>query len=1607
MKKIRFLLWVIAFIVLLYGCHSSSDNIFVQPGTDTVITSREVRIDEHGRLPTVTFPSGTTITGAEENTLQPGIIVNITEHSISSKGSAYFNNYANSTYLYSITAFQEPSNLSKSKTYVTTIEKPFTITIPNTQNSNGVCYIGIKESENEPWRYMPAEAENSILSNTASARLKTNVASKEFTFKLHRLSTYFGIAEFNNKTNVLPETLVDSMIASSSAAILVKNGKYKEDFRIRGILKGIKLDSINPMDFRARITYRNNIENNAPIKVNGVSVKQNSSKDSLIPGYTYCHTFVVDSLSGFALVNSEGQFDFTLNLSGIDKKSFPSDFLIEFYNKITGEKIQPYIFTEFYGVTPKESVNLVIKPDGGICELKPTFTIDVGRELSDSDKKKIESAISISDVPSENITKNWSGKILSISVENELEPESDYVLSIADVDDIESISIKDVEDVHFKTISLNKSFSISYNLNGGNYENGKTNSEVYGNASESFELNNPQKEGYIFTGWTGSNGNEPQVVVKIEKGTEGNKSFTANYSAVAYKITYILGDDSIENNNPAGYNRASETIILSEPIRDGYTFKGWTGSNGDIPQLNVSIEQGSTGDKEFRANFSPVSYKIAYTLNDGLVENANPESYDITSATITINNPTKDYYNFIGWTGTGLNSPTTNLSIIQGSKGDKAFVANFAPVNYSIAYNLNGGELAKVNPVEYDVTSSTINLNNPTKIGHTFKGWSGTDLTGDENLSLSIPQGSNGNRSYTANWSINSYNLTLNKGAGIESVTGAGVYEYNAEVAASCTLCAHYEFDSWTGDSIVENFAMPAANATMTANAKPIVYTIDYDLNGGSYAEGVTNPTNYDITSESITINNPARIGFVFNGWTGTDIEEGLASVTVKINQGSYGNRNYIASFSPIGYDIVYNCNGGDLPDGVSNPLRYDGNTIPFTLNNPVKNGYEFAGWTSEDITTPQMTVTIPQNSTGNKEFTAHWKLVLALTIASETGSVVYPPELNLYKTYTIFRIIPSVADGIVLTQQEKDNILAAISVKDSENNSFNYLAKTWNNEGSISLTFTEELNANATYRVSCGNIEGTVLTCEPLEFTTFYFKGGGTDANPYKIETAEQLNLVRNYLDKSFIQINDIDLASYSCWLPIGNNTNKFSCKYEGNNKKISNLKINYVSDETPYNEGYIGLFGNCYSGRIANLNLSNVSIIINNNYTYQIGSLLGEGYIPFTNCSVSSMTVVVNTHKIILGGIVGRLRGSYELNNCSVTLASFSCSSVSGISAGGIVGTIENNVQYCNAIDIDMNCSSNDVGSGNSVNLGGICGGSSKNITSCNLSSSSGKHRIYGFGSNTCPVRIGGIFGGSNLGLISSCSVKGYELIGSSGTYTYIGGIGGYANSSSGSISNSFVEDIDISASSSSNSCYTGGIGGSLDGQISLCYIKDSTITAAADNLGTCYTGGICGSAYSSNNENNPQSCYVLNTSINGLAGFTGGICGYVYKNNVSACYVYNDAAHDVTGSKVGYLVGNLYKRNGYSSNSGGMYDSFCNNNTDKLFYQVGEGDSYVYNIPAGGYDRIRNCYDGIESFTTFSSKNWSDDKAYNADDSVWKDYNISENSWPPDLKELPRGD
>ena len=534
-------------------------------------------------------------------------------------------------------------------------------------------------------------------------------------------------------------------------------------------------------------------------------------------------------------------------------------------------------------------------------------------------------------------------------------------------------------------------YTISYSLKGGAAEN-PTNYNVESNA---ITLNNPSRGAYDFDGWSGTElTGTTNKSVTIRKGSYGDRAYAANWTPTTYSISYALNGGSASN--PTTYNVESGEIAISNPTKANYDFVGWsgTGLTGNNNK-NIKIPASSSGNRSYEAHWTPTNYTISYSLKGGSA--TNPTSYNVETNSFTLTNPTRGQYDFVGWSGTGLTGNNNkSVTIAKGSYGDRSYTANWTPTNYAISYTLNGG--SATNPTSYNVETGEITLNNPTKANYDFVGWSGTGLTGNNNKTVKIPAASYGNRSYTANWTPTNYSVsyTLNGGSASGNPTSYNV-ESNAFTLNNPTRTA-YDFVGWSGTGLTGNNNKSvtvakgsSGNRSYTANWTPTNYTISYTLNGGS----ATNNTSYNVETNSFTLNNPTRTAYDFVGWSGTGLS-GTGNKTVTISKGSTGNRSYTANWTPTTYTITYNLNGGSA----SNNTTYTIETNSFTLNNPTRANYNFAGWSGTGISGTSTSVTIAKGSSGNRSYTANWTPVQTVWNYDYTGGIqsFTVPSTGTYK---------------------------------------------------------------------------------------------------------------------------------------------------------------------------------------------------------------------------------------------------------------------------------------------------------------------------------------------------------------------------------------------------------------------------------------------------------------------------------------------------------------------------------------------------------------------------------------------------------------------------------
>ena len=149
-----------------------------------------------------------------------------------------------------------------------------------------------------------------------------------------------------------------------------------------------------------------------------------------------------------------------------------------------------------------------------------------------------------------------------------------------------------------------------------------------------------------------------------------------------------------------------------------------------------------------------------------IVKNGSKFTAPASDGLIRPDGNTGSYFKWLGSDG-NLYAPGESVPAVVTT-----LTAQWTVHQYTITYDLAGGTV-EGNPNTYTIETRAFTLKNPTKSGYIFTGWSGTGLDGENNMTVTIPTGSTGNRIYTAHWRYNGsghsysyYTIKATAGAG-------------------------------------------------------------------------------------------------------------------------------------------------------------------------------------------------------------------------------------------------------------------------------------------------------------------------------------------------------------------------------------------------------------------------------------------------------------------------------------------------------------------------------------------------------------------------------------------------------------------------------------------------------------------------------------------------------------------------------------------------------------------------------------------------------------------------------------------------------------------------
>ena len=538
---------------------------------------------------------------------------------------------------------------------------------------------------------------------------------------------------------------------------------------------------------------------------------------------------------------------------------------------------------------------------------------------------------------------------------------------------------------------------------------------------------------------TQSNVKESSTALETTEATQITEISSETKAPAEYTITYILYGGTEETPNPSKYTSDDE-IALNAPVKKGYTFAGWTYDGQSVPQKTLVISKGSTGDKVYSANWTANTYTVTFNSNGGAsiesIEIAYDELYKLPEASW-------EGHRFAGW----FDGNKHYTDSVWKETANVTLTAKWDTLIYNIYYELDGGTHTNANAYTYD---DEVALKAPTKVGYDFAGWTYAGQS-EPVMNVTIPVGSTGHKTYTANWTPSTYTVKLDS-AGGEKLDDYTV-TYNEYYELPIPKWEGHTFVGWFNGNIgyTSGKWLQTSGIELVAKWDIISYDITYELLGGSHTNG--NTYTYD---DEIILQAPTKTGYDFLGWTYEGQTEPQKSVIIPA--GNTGDKHFVANWAPSSYTLAFNTAGGPAVDDmtvtynaeyelpipeweghifagwfVGNQRYYSGTwiqtsgltltakwnvvtyNIDYTLNGgthsnantytyddeivlsePQYDGHTFLGWTYDGQTEPQKSVIIPAGSTGNKSYTANWQAnTYTITFDTNGGEPMAPMSVT------------------------------------------------------------------------------------------------------------------------------------------------------------------------------------------------------------------------------------------------------------------------------------------------------------------------------------------------------------------------------------------------------------------------------------------------------------------------------------------------------------------------------------------------------------------------------------------------------------------------------------
>lgn len=451
----------------------------------------------------------------------------------------------------------------------------------------------------------------------------------------------------------------------------------------------------------------------------------------------------------------------------------------------------------------------------------------------------------------------------------------------------------------------------------------------------------PEKDGYTFTGWQNVPETMPPFDIEI-LGVYQVKTFTATF----------MVDDAVVAAIPVDYG--AEILQPVAPVREGYSFAGWSEVPATMPAHDIKIE----------GNYIKNNYKATFII-DGEVIEVKEVEYD--SPTIEAPAaPQKEGYTFTGWQNIPETMPAFDVEI-AGTYTINTYLATFLINDEVIA------------DILFDYGARIVAPDAPAKQGYKFDGWQDIPETMPaKNLEIF--------GSYSADSSSDPVASTYNVNFMIGDVPVAIIpFQAGSEIKAPVAPEREgYTFAGW--QNVPET--MPEEDITIYGT-----YTINRYKAVFKIGETVIEEIEVDYNSVVEVPEAPAKEGYSFMGWQ--NVPETMPPFDVEI----------LGAYDVIAYNIVFMIDGDIVAT-----QEFDFGEAVIAPEAPTKEGYSFSGWTDLPEAMPAENLTVTGRYIINK-YKAIFKIDDEIVVNMEVdyNSVItapVPPEKEGY-TFTGWQNIP------------------------------------------------------------------------------------------------------------------------------------------------------------------------------------------------------------------------------------------------------------------------------------------------------------------------------------------------------------------------------------------------------------------------------------------------------------------------------------------------------------------------------------------------------------------------------------------------------------------------